>query len=208
MSPSSTSMSLIMNSPMGKHMGVLPAQQPPDCTNITWPPRAARRAVIALRAARGGRDACRNDRLGHQTPLEEAERLGAVADQQVLRLAVMIEHHPVVLPADAGDLVTTERRTCRIRVVAVRPDAARLDLAAHLVGPVPVAGPDAGAQAVEGVVGDGQRLLVVLEGGDRQHRAEDLLLEHPHLVVALEHSRLVEVAGGELPVPVSYTHLT
>jgi len=32
-------------------MGVLPAQQPPDCTNITWPPRAARRRVIALRAA-------------------------------------------------------------------------------------------------------------------------------------------------------------
>jgi len=39
------------NSPSGKHMGVLPAQQPPDCTNITGPPRAARRRVIASRAA-------------------------------------------------------------------------------------------------------------------------------------------------------------
>src|ERR1035437_7926440 len=35
MSPSSTSTSPRMNSPMGKHIGVLPAQQPPDCTNIT-----------------------------------------------------------------------------------------------------------------------------------------------------------------------------
>src|SRR5450759_3770028 len=115
---------------------------------------AAREAITRLARRRGGRDACRNDRLGHQTPLEEAERLGAVADQQVLRLAVVVEHHPVVLPADAGDLVTTESRTCRIRVIAVRPDAARLDLAAHLVRPVPVARPDTGAQAVEGVVGD------------------------------------------------------
>ena len=36
---------------MGKHIGVLPAQQPPDCTNITGPPRAAWRRLIASRAA-------------------------------------------------------------------------------------------------------------------------------------------------------------
>jgi ParB family chromosome partitioning protein len=107
---------------------------------------------------------------------------------------------PVVLPADAGDLVTTERCACRVLVVAVRPDATGLDLAAHLVCPCAVARPDAGAQAVEGVVGDRQRVLVVFEGGDRQHRAEDLLLEHPHLVVALEHRGLEVVAVGELAV--------
>src|ERR1035437_1532773 len=145
MSPSSTSMSLIMNSPMGKHMGVLPAQQPPDCTNITGAPRAARRRPIASRAARVAvmRAGMTDSDI---TTSEEAERLGAVADEQVLRLAVMVEHHPVVLPAHAGDLVTTERRPCRIRVGAVRPDTAGLDLAAHLVRPVPVARPDTGAQ--------------------------------------------------------------
>src|SRR5450631_4289077 len=128
----------MMSSPSGKHIGVLPAQQPPDCTNITGAPRAARKALIASRAAgvalmRAG--VADSVIVG---PLEEAERLGAVADEQVLRLAVVVEHHPVVLPADAGDLVTTERCPCRICVVAVRPDAASLDLAAHLVGPRPV----------------------------------------------------------------------
>ena len=44
-------MSPMRNSPAGKHIGVLPAQQPPDWTNITGPPRAARRSRIASRAA-------------------------------------------------------------------------------------------------------------------------------------------------------------
>src|SRR5450759_519784 len=163
MSPSRTSMSPRRNSPMGKHIGVLPAQQPPDCTNITGPPRAAWRRLIASRAA--GVAVMRAGMTDSDiTGLEEAERLGAVADQQVLGLAVVVEHHRVVLPADAGDLVATERCPRRIGVVTVRPDAAGLDLPAHLVGPVAVACPDAGAQAVEGVVSDGQRLLVVLEG--------------------------------------------
>ena len=35
-----------------------------------------------------------------------------------------------------------------------------------------------------------ERLVLVLERGDRDHRAEDLLLEDPHLVVAVEHGRL------------------
>src|SRR5665647_1250047 len=103
MSPSSTSTSPRMNSPMGKHIGVLPAQQPPDCTNITGAPRAARRRLIAPRAAGVAVMRAGMTDSDITCPLEEAERLGAVADQQVLRLAVVVEHHPVVLPANAGD---------------------------------------------------------------------------------------------------------
>ena len=44
-------MSPMRNSPAGKHIGVLPAQQPPDWTNMTGPPPAARRRRIASRAA-------------------------------------------------------------------------------------------------------------------------------------------------------------
>src|SRR6266540_4103858 len=87
---------------------------------------------------------------------EQAERLGAVADQQVLGLAVVIEHHGVVLPADAGDLVPAERGAGWVLVVAVRPDPAGLDAAAHPVGAVAVAGPHTGTESVEGVVGDRQ----------------------------------------------------
>ena len=49
-------MSPMRNSPAGKHIGVLPAQQPPDWTNITGAPRAARRRLIASRAAGVARD--------------------------------------------------------------------------------------------------------------------------------------------------------
>src|SRR5664279_3991795 len=144
--------------------------------NITAPPRAARRRAIAwcaagvavMRAGAAGWD------IRHS---EQAEWFAAVADEQVLDLAVVVQHHQVVLPADAGDLVAAERCARGVLVVAVRPDPAGLDAAAHLVGPVAISCPYAGAEAVEGVVGDGQRIGVVGERGDRQDRAEDLLLE-------------------------------
>jgi hypothetical protein len=92
---------------------------------------------------------------------EEPERLRAVADQQVLRLLVVVEHHLVVLATDAALLVAAERRVRRVDVVAVGPDAAGLDAAAEPVGGVDVARPDAGAQAVERVVRQLQRLVGV-----------------------------------------------
>ena len=104
----------------------------------------------------------------------------------------------MVLAADAGGLVAAERGVGRVLVVAVGPHAAGLDRAAHPVGPVGVARPDAGAEAVERVVGDLERLGVVGERGHREHRAEDLLLEDPHLVVALEDGRLEVVAAVQL----------
>src|SRR5450755_4280785 len=176
MSPSRTSMSPMRNSPTGKHIGVLPAQQPPDWTNTTGPPRAARRRVIASRAAGVAVILAWTMSSDITGSLEQPERFGAVADEQVLRLAVVIQHHEVVLAADARDLVATERGTGGVLVVAVRPDAAGLDAAAHLVCPGAVSGPDTGAQSVEGVIRDRQRVRVVGERGDRQHGAEDLLL--------------------------------
>src|SRR5580700_2849869 len=163
MSPSRTSMSPMRNSPTGKHIGVLPAQQPPDWTNITRPPRAARRRRIASRAPGVAVMRARTVDSDITRVSEQPERFGAVADEQVLRLAVVIEHHEVVLAADTRDLVAAERGACRVLVVAVRPDATGLDAAAHLVCPGTVSGPDTGAQPVEGVVRDRQRVRVVGE---------------------------------------------
>src|ERR1039457_2535193 len=197
MSPSKTSMAPMRNSPTGKHIGVLPAQQPPDWMNITGPPRTARRRRIASRAA--GVAVMRARAIGSDITgsSEQPERFTAVADEEVLRLAVVIQHHAVVLPADAGDLVATECGTCRVLVIAVRPDATGLDAAAHLVRPAAIPGPDTGAQPVEAVIRDRQRVRVIGERGDRKHGAEDLLLEHPHLVVALQHRRLEVIAVRE-----------
>ncbi|EYU00624.1 putative transcriptional regulator [Pseudomonas aeruginosa PA99] len=102
------------------------------------------------------------------------------------------------LATDAGLLVAAERGVGRVQVVAVGPHATGLDPAAHAVGAVDVAGPEAGAEAVLGVVGDGQGLGFVLEGGDADHRAEDFLLEHAHAVVPLEQGRLDVVAAGQV----------
>src|SRR3984957_6726055 len=55
---------------------------------------------------------------------EEAELLRAVADQHVLGLLIMIEHHLVVFAADARLLVAAERRMCGIGVVAIGPNGA------------------------------------------------------------------------------------
>ena len=43
------------------------------------------------------------------------------------------------------------------------------------VGPGQIAGEDAGGEAEGGVIGEAHRLLLVVEGEDAQHRAEQLL---------------------------------
>src|SRR5689334_10603366 len=126
-------------------MGELPSQQPPDWWNISGPWMASsftsRSAAAAVSVTR-----C--------TMSEEAETLRRVADQQVLGLLVVVEDLGVVLTADARGLVAAERGVRGVGVVAVRPDAARLDPAAEPVGGVAVARPDARAETVQSLVGE------------------------------------------------------
>src|SRR4051812_13018576 len=204
-----------MNSPSGKHIGALPSQQPPDWWNISSPCRPRSSSISASAASvattwatvsglvsvmkipswlqRGAARAAPPCAIS-----EEPERLVAVADQQGLGLLIVVQHHLVVLAPDARLLVAAERRMRRIGVIAVRPDPAGLDAAAHAEGGVHVARPHARAQPVERVVGDRQRLFLVLERRHRNHRAEDLLLEDAHLVVALEDGRLDVEAAFEV----------
>src|SRR5450759_2597521 len=85
---------------------------------------------------------------------EEAELLGAVADQHILGLLVVVEHHLVGFAADARLLVSAERRMCGISVITIGPDAARLYGAAEAVEPVGITAPDTRAEPIERVVGD------------------------------------------------------
>src|SRR6188768_1059919 len=133
---------------------------------------------------------------------EQPEGLRVVADQQALRLRVVVEHHLVVLPPDARDLVAAEGRVSRVEVVAVRPHAPGLDAAAHAERLARVPRPHARAEAVERVVRDLERVVLALERRHREHRAEDLLLEDPHLVPALEDGRLEVVAILQLAAEV------
>src|SRR6266487_2648090 len=86
---------------------------------------------------------------------------------------------------------------CRIEVVAIGPHTASFDGSTHSICSVPVACPHARAQTVQGVIGNLERFGITLEGGQREHRSEDLLLEHAHLVVSLQDSRLIVIATCE-----------
>ncbi len=77
------------------------------------------------------------------------------------------------------------------------PDHAGLQPLGHPDRPGQIAGEGVGDQAELGVVGQGDALVVGVEGGDRGHRAEDLLAEHlgarRHIG---EHGRRVEVPSA------------
>src|ERR671913_1734995 len=98
-------------------MGEEPSQHPPDWWKRIAPCSAfsvrRRSSVAAVAVTRGTAD----------DMSEEPELLRAIADQQILGLLIVRQHHLVVLAADARRLVTTERRVGRIRVIAVGPDA-------------------------------------------------------------------------------------
>jgi hypothetical protein len=135
--------------------------------------------------------------------LEKAEGLGAVADQEVLGLAIVIEDHLVGLTAETRFLVTTEGSARGIQVIAVGPDASGLDAAAQTIGVRAVAGPDAGTEAIGGIVGDLERFFNGGELGDREDGSKDLFLEDAHLVVAGEDGGLDVEAVLEVAAEVS-----
>src|SRR5579864_6612659 len=161
-------------------------------------PRRDVRVAIAARASAVAITGAATS--GSVMVLEEPQRFGAVADEQVLGLRIVFQHHLVRFAADAGNFVPAECRARRIQVVAVRPDAPRLNGTAHPIRAAAISSPDAGTKAVERVVGNFEGLRLVLEGGDGEDRSEDLLLEDAHLVVALEDGGFEVVAILELAV--------
>src|ERR1700687_5399668 len=82
---------------------------------------------------------------------EEPLGLIAVRHEQVLGLLVVVEHHLVVLAADARLLVATERRMGRVLVVAVGPHPAGLNIAAGPVGGLACPSRDASTHTLAGV---------------------------------------------------------
>src|ERR1700691_250579 len=87
---------------------------------------------------------------------EESKRLGGIADQHVLGLLVMVQHHLVRLAPDARRLIAAEGCMGGIGVVAVRPHAPGLDGAPETIGAVAVVRPHACAKTVERIVGDSE----------------------------------------------------
>src|ERR1700687_3215569 len=113
-----------------------------------------------------------------------------------LDLGELVEGVQRLVAANARLLITAERRGDVAAVVGVDPHRAGAQSLGELEGLVDVRGEDRRSESVDRVVGDAQRLLGVLHGDDREHRAEDLLLGDLHLVVdAIEHGGFDEAAG-------------
>src|SRR6202012_3261393 len=81
----------------------------------------------------------------------------------------------------------------------VVPDGAGAQLPRHLADLVDLLGENGRVQAVDGVVGDPDRILLVVGRDHREHRAEDLLLRDHRVVVHVpEHGGLDVPAANQV----------
>src|SRR5215471_14876064 len=113
-----------------------------------------------------------------------------------LDLGVGLQGLVAHLSSPAGLLVAAEGQRGVEDVVAIDPDGAGPEALGHRVGLGDVSGPDAGSQAVGGVVGG---LGDVVERPERlgdDDGPEDLLADDPHVAAGLgDHGGLHEVAA-------------
>ena len=121
-------------------------------------------------------------------PLIEDDR------REGLGLQELLESGDAHLAADAGLLVAAERAVGPEVVAAVDGEGAGPDAAGERQRAVLAAEHSAG-QAVDGVVGDPHRVVIVVVGDDDQDRTEDLFLRDLAVGVDIgQQGRGVEVA--------------
>src|SRR5215212_5471665 len=129
-------------------------------------------------------------------------RVALERHRDVLDVQVLVDALGTALAAEAGGLDAAERRRRVGDHALVEADHAGLELLDHPERALDVARVDVGDEPVLGVVGGGDRRVLVVEADDRRDRPEDLLLEQPRaLRHAAEHGRLVEVAGALARAP-------
>src|SRR5277367_5162605 len=118
-----------------------------------------------------------------------------------LDLGVLVEPGHTVLPAHTAVLVSAEWRVGAVGCAAVDAHEAGLDPTGYRQRMLQGARHDVAGQAVRAVVGNPDRVFLVVERDHAQHRAEDLLLGDGHLVVDIGEKRwpdeisLVETGG-------------
>src|SRR6266516_1947186 len=110
----------------------------------------------------------------------------------------MVQHHLVSFAPYSGELVAAEGGMGWIQVIAVGPDAARMQPAPPPIGRMDASRPYGRPQPVQRVIANVDRFLLVFEGRNGDHGAKDFLLENAHLVVPLEDRRLHVVTAGDV----------
>lgn len=123
----------------------------------------------------------------------------AESDVDDLRFGVEVDAVGAALAAHAGGLHPAEGGAQVADVVGVDPDHAGCDGVCDAVAALEVGGPDVGGQTELGGVGEFHGLGLVVEGGDGDHGAEDLLLEDTGVALDVrEDGRLEIVAVREV----------
>src|SRR6185437_14517024 len=112
-----------------------------------------------------------------------------------LELGVHLDAGAALLAAEAGLLVAAEGHAGIDHGMAIHPHRAGLDLRYQPLYRAQVVRPDAGGQAVGGVVGPGGDLIEVIEALGDDHGTEDLLANDLHVGLHVhDHCRLDVVA--------------
>src|SRR6266700_4186449 len=150
-----------------------PIPLPAPVTTATLP---ARRSPIAVLLSFGG---------------------SGVRDEDVLRLGEGKRRVRAELAAQSGRLESAERRPIAHRRVRVHREVAGLDGTADPDGLADVTRPDRSGQPERAVVGDADRVGLVVERDDRHDGAEDLFVQDAiRGVVRREHGRREPVPGA------------
>src|SRR5262249_27018082 len=110
-----------------------------------------------------------------------ADRGLVEVEAHLLGLHVFLDAVEAELAADAALLVASPRELVVGRVVRVHPGDAGPQRSNDPVRAEDVGRPHGGGEAIGGVVGEGDGLLLVGEGQDRQDGAEDLLAGDAHV---------------------------
>src|ERR1700728_3427680 len=92
-----------------------------------------------------------------------------------LGLGVHLHRHAAVFAPHAGLLVAAEGHVRINQIVAADPHGARLDARNQAMRRRQIVRPDAGAQAIRGVIGSADHIVKIIETLRHQYRPEDLL---------------------------------
>src|SRR5271168_4829971 len=102
-------------------------------------------------------------------------------DPDALFLQVFADRRQAAFTPNARTLIAAEGRKVAYRPIGVDPDRAGFEALGHAEGGPDALGPHARGKPVLGVVGDLDRLFLVVESDHREDRAEHFLLRDAHL---------------------------
>src|SRR4051794_5512762 len=119
-------------------------------------------------------------------------RAGSARPDDALQLAVGVQPEHTAVAADTAELEAAERRFV-VALDRVDADVAAAQLPGHAIAADAVRSPDVVVEAEGGAVGEGHRLVLVVERLDDDDRAEELLLCDAHPVLHTGEQRRCDV---------------